>query len=1032
MKWTKAQNDAIKTRNKNILVSASAGSGKTAVLSERVLSLLKEGYDIDKFLIFTFTKASAKEMKARIYKKIVSEYRLTKSAHLKTQLEKINNASISTIHSFCMSVVKESFYSLDMPPRFSICGDVDEALINSEVMHTILEENYEKKTDEFILVANFFEEKIETVVMSLARMLVQKIDVDKFVDGIKDFYTNDALVEKILDDYVLKEKNEVILIIKNLILKVAGNKKATQTLEDDLRLIDECSGFDVNFSTFKSDRNLSENDRAIKDEILETRKKYKDRINSLKLLDIHFELEAHKNNLVIVEELCRLATDFIKRSFKARVENNLISFNDLEMLAKQALEDDRIAEVYKRRYDFVFVDEYQDTSDIQEYIISKVTRDNNAFMVGDIKQSIYSFRQANPEIFIDKYHRFATDDLSERIDLNSNFRSSKHVLDFVNEVFDVLMTREHGGLDYKKEARLEFGNKTLSHFDSEPKFVFVKRKEDSAIRRQYEYIASEVKSLIESGKKYSDIVVLSRSLASSVMEASDVFRSNDIPFYFDYSESYLDSLEVDIMLNYLRLIDNFRNDLAFLSIIRLPRYHFTDNEIYKIRRENTNGSIYDTFISYNHDKDIKEKIDCFLSEIKRFRRLEYQVSLDELVQYIYKETDFEKYVYLLDKPKQRLANIRLLFSIANEYESSTMVGLANFLKFIEGIKKNKKDFSGANIISDKDNVLRIMSIHKSKGLEFDTVFLVHSDKKFNELDFRGSYVFKDNYIELDYIDSKRRIKKKSFIKKIILNALKKKMHEEELRLLYVALTRAINKLYIVSSIKEEEDIRRYELRSSNSFFQYMSPIFMGKTIDIIDEIDHKTSIKEFDYEVKERDVKTIDFENMNKFTKKSVTSIVHGKEGLTIKEGAVNEEAMRLGSQFHKIMQWIDFDSDVEHEFDRLIDIGVIRDKESIDLVKTLFRSKMYKIIKDSVKIERELEFIYRDNEFIQGIIDLVVHTKDGVIIADYKTDKSLKNVEDYRKQLDYYATAYEKVRKEKVIRKYLYFVKLDELYTID
>ncbi len=1031
MKFSKEQLDVINTRDKNMLVSASAGSGKTTVLSKRIISLLEEGNKIDRFLIFTFTKASAGDMKNKIYSKLsekIKEETNINNIHLKEQLKKMPSSDISTIHSFCMKVVKESFYYLNLPPKFNIATNTDEIIINSNTIEEILERKYKKSTDIFIATSEYFEDNFEDVIFKMAKFLEQKIDVSKFLDSLGEFYNTEDSIVSLLDEYKKGVIRENVDLIKSLLKMIFDDEPLKFTLEDDLEKVE---ALDENFIRIKSNRKLTEEQKIVRKYISDKRKEYKDEIKNIVKLNIKFELENHKQNFEIIKELISIALEFNQLAYKKRISKNLITFSDLEILAKKALDNEEIANIYKRKYDFIFVDEYQDTSDIQEYIISKIARGNNVFMVGDLKQSIYSFRQANPKLFIDKYNKYIDDENSKKIDLNNNYRSSSKVIDCVNEIFNEFMTKEFGGLDYKNTAQLVYGNKDLDFLNTKPKFVLIKKELGNDIELQFEYICSEIKRLVKEGKKYSDIVVLSRNLSSSVSVATKVLRKNDIPFYFDYSDSYLSSLEVLIVLNYLRLINNYKNDIAFLSVIRLPRYNFTDDEIYQIRKNNKKVCMYEAFKTYDEDKNICKKIDFFMNEIKRFRLLEFNLSLDELIQKIYHDTYLEKYIYTLDNPKQRLSNIRLLFSISKEYENSTLVGLNKFLKYIEALEKKHVDFSQANVIGDDSNVVKVTTIHKSKGLEFDTVFLINCHKKFNEKDYTSnSYIFKDDFIELDYIDLKKRKKSKSFIKKIIVDKLKLSLYEEELRLLYVALTRAKNLLYMVSVVDDFLSLDDFNIKNANSFLKYMNMFYHSEFVDVInvDSINIEKQDYNFKYELEEEEIIYPAFSKSYKAYKKSVSSIVHNKS-VKLKDFKEEHNNMQKGTEFHKIMQWIDMQTkDVEAEFTRLINLGIIDNRDSVTLVKKFFESELYEIILISDKIGREVEFVYREKDYIQGIIDLVIQIDGEVIIVDYKTDKTLKLIDEYKEQINYYADAYSKISKKKVKAKYLYFVRMNKL----
>lgn len=1023
MNLTKEQSLVVNTRYKNILVSASAGSGKTFVLVKRIIELLREGNSIDDFLVFTFTKASASEMKTRLKEELLKDKELYK------EYVKISNSHISTIHAFCSFVIKEQFAYLNVDPSINIAIDTELEIIKYSVLEEIIEERFLNNDKDFLSLVEFFP-NIEETIIKVSKFLEKSSDKEKLIEDIKNNYKDYNYLENIFNKYIedrlLEAKELISENEKNIV-----NEKTKEILEKDFIVVDEFSiGEDYKFSNLVRPKNMTLQEKELYQEFGKTREKYKEILKGLKndiTNSFSDSYKIHMSNYEILNTLLDIATEFDQKFFTERIKENKLSFNDLETLSYKALKNKDISDYYRRKFKYIFIDEYQDTSEIQEKIVSLIKRDNNLFMVGDIKQSIYGFRNARPDIFLDKYNSYPKIPNSIRIDLNMNFRSSSSVIDSVNEVFNKSMTKDFSGIDYKKDSKLIYGSKKEFFYEDKTKIVSV--SSDNKEKEEIKFVINEIKALQKKGVKLRDIAILIRNPKPYLDKVKELFFNEKIDLFIDYTESFLDSLEVELIVNYLKLIDNSKRDIPLISILRLKRYSFTNQELYDIR-EDKELDFYTSLINYNKEDETKKKIDFFLEELKYYRKISY-LPLDELIQKIYYGLGFEKFILSLNNPVLSLSNIRRLFSIANEFEKTTLVGLNKFLRYLSDIKKKNLDLQGAKVFSDESDVVRLMSIHKSKGLEFKIVFLLGSYKRYNEKDYNGDIIMEKDIILLSYKDIINRVNEKSEMIIAFSHYFKEELRKEELRILYVALTRAVDRLYITTTSKDKKEKK---LNSINNFQDIILSSYNNSFITETFTFKDEEKVKEEDYKVKydSRKIEKSSFLKTTNLTKVSVTELTHS-EKVELKEINVHElEKFKRGNLFHKILEHIDFNKDYKSEMIRLKEIGVIDSLYLLDMLSDFYNSEVFQYIKKAKYVEKELEFIYKKDYLIQGVIDLVIHLDEGVILVDYKTDKTKKFLDEYKKQISLYKEAYENIRKEKVIKKILHFSSLNESIIVE
>ena len=773
MEFSPEQKKVIASRGRNLLVSAAAGSGKTAVLVERVLALITDPdapVDLDRILIVTFTEAAAGEMKERLAREL--ERRILEepdSEHLKRQAVLIHHAQINTIHSFCSYIIRNYFFRTGIDPTFRVMEEGESRLMISDVMSEMLEEKYQEAGEEFTgLVTNYFAQKSD--------------------EGLED-------------------------VIETLFLTAQTMPWPKKWFEGAAERYDE-------------------------EKIPE-------------YCDTEEEIAQQRYTAPYVRELIALASEFTERFNSRKREKNVCDFADLEHLALEILhEEDDTGEMVRSdaakelasRYKYIMTDEYQDSILIQESLLYAVSGNAdgicNRFMVGDIKQSIYGFRQARPDLFQDKFDSYVKEenaDRCERIDLNTNYRSRREVIDTVNGFFEKLMTRELGGVDYDKSSRLNYGGLYPEEEETgkyETEFIVMDRKspdmeefDSSAGSRRIEALlaGNKIKEIVgklpvydkEAGGyrpcRYSDIAVLFQ-VQSGVSEVFQrEFTALGIPSNSVSKTGYFSATEIKTVLNYLSILDNPHQDIPFAGVLFSPIAGVSANELGKIRAAVPEGDYYSACLEYvqkGTDETLCRKLQAFLESYEKLRAMVPCTPVHELVEKVYRETGYLDIASAMPAGEQRAANLYILRNKAVKFEETSYHGVFNFIRYIEKMKKYSMDDGEVNIFSETADTVRLMSIHKSKGLEFPVVFLCDTTHKFNKNDLKGSFAFhSDLGIAMDVLDAAAHKKVAGIAKQKIADRKLKDLYSEKIRVLYVALTRAKEKLYITGIPSDLEKLK---------------------------------------------------------------------------------------------------------------------------------------------------------------------------------------------------------------------------------
>ncbi len=861
--WTKEQEEAIQARGSNLLVSAAAGSGKTAVLVERIIKLIiEDGVDIDQLLIVTFTNAAAGEMRERIANAIVKELEINseKEEHIRRQMTLLNKATITTLHSFCIEVVKRHFHLIEIDPSFRI-GDVSETeILRLETIAELFESEYKEGHPDFLgLVESFGGNRVDTplqeLVMKIHRFIQSKpypykwleeksLDFDMNIVNLEDSPWGKTIKNSI---YIRLIGAKDSLIEAREICKLPNGPDCYMpAVEDDLLQVEELiKEINIGVTPFhkrlktvehqKLSRIGKDRDVELKEEAKDLRDQAKD---ILKKIDKDFfnlapEEYIEDLNLIspLMKYLCYLVGQFGEIFQGKKAEKGIVDFNDLEHYTLAILEDELVATEYKNKFEYIFIDEYQDSNIVQETMIRKINRHNNLFLVGDVKQSIYRFRLADPSLFIDKYEKYQLkdDEINRRIDLAKNFRSRSEILKGVNYIFKNIMSKTLGEVDYNESAYLYEGatfppinDATIELNLIEKQYEVEEIEEELELMEDIEVeakiVAQRIKKVLDDEifdfKKeqyrkvdYKDIVILLRTTQNWATIFLETLIQEGIPTYADANAGYFETTEINIFLNLLKVIDNKRQDIPLLSVMRSPIGGFTTEELIDIRIGYKKDSYYEAMLNYiiEGESYLKVKLISFVEKLNHWFEMSRYMKLDDFIWKILTDSGYYHYVGAMPGGVQRQANLRILLDRASEFQKTSIKGLFNFIHFVAKIQSSKGDLDAAKILSENDNVVRIMSIHKSKGLEFPVVIVAGMGKNFNLTDSNESLLLhKELGLGPRFVDTELRVTRDTIAKLAMRDQIKIESLSEEMRVLYVALTRPKDKLILVGSTRNIE------------------------------------------------------------------------------------------------------------------------------------------------------------------------------------------------------------------------------------
>lgn len=870
-KWTQDQWRAITARGGNLLVAAGAGAGKTAVLVERIIQRITDPVDplnVDQLLVVTFTNAAAAEMRERIGAAIASELaEHPTDGRLARQLALLGRASIATLHSFCLDLLRQHFYRLELDPTFRIADVTEAELLKADVLDLLFEERYQSDDESFVRLVDAYggthdDTHLQEIILQLDNFASSHPDpanwLGQLVEQLSDTATREAwqaslsamarsqlvrtrsaLQSALLTANLPDGPTQYLDVLSGELAQVTGVLDGISANDwDGLRLLVQSISLARLPSKRGGDQDLRDQAKAARD----TAKGIVQKLNEKLLVQSQAELLAGLDNVTPdMTLLCQLTLDFRTRYAHAKQAKALVDFNDLEHLALAVLRDvekpSSIALELRRRYSEVLVDEYQDINGVQEAILQLLTdptgQSGHLFMVGDVKQSIYRFRLADPTLFLSKYQDYKQHpEHGERIDLTHNFRSRAGVLHAVNFLFRQLMTRQVGELVYDQTAELKPGADYPAEANTstpEVEVLLVERAAAAAspedeedplaeldtTSREARLIGLEIRRLVqESGRlvwdrkqqryrpvAYRDIVILLRATASRANAFVEQLRQLDVPAYAELGSGYFQTTEIQTMLSLLQVIDNPRQDIPLAAVLRSPLLGLNGGELVEIRLLAPGQSFYVALQAVSEQNGALGAKACqFLADLSRWREQSRRRSLSDLIWQIYRDTGYYTMVGASPGGSQRQANLRALHDRARQYEQTSFRGLFRFLRFIERLLSEQNDLGAARALGENEDVVRIMSVHKSKGLEFPVVFMGGLGNKFNLLDLRRDLLMhKDLGLGPLAVDFARRVRYPTLPRLVIEHQVLLETLSEELRVLYVALTRAREKLYLVGS-----------------------------------------------------------------------------------------------------------------------------------------------------------------------------------------------------------------------------------------
>lgn len=1118
IKWTAAQNQVIDPNNKdkNLLVSASSGSGKTTIMIERIVRMIVDDNEsIDNILVTTFTNAAALDMKAKLIASLSDALiKASDKRHISTQLEMIETAQICTLHSFCSDLIRKYYYIAGVDYAFSVIQDMDSALKKSKALKVVIEEYLENGDEVFLKLYDIFSRKRRED--TLASVVNQIYTFYRTLPVNADWLNSEqnyAAADKYLDKYKLMADEYFVTKAKTLLDK-ANNVGYGRAAEIAQIIIDgaKSGAFPKRYPTLNKIEDLDPDSLYIHNGIKElsnsARNFYNDFFDNL------------KDTAKISDELALKLKETVKKysdvydGFKR--EDFELDFADLEHYAYIILSSDEVKQEIKQKYKYIFVDEYQDINPMQEELICKIA-DNNLFMVGDVKQSIYRFRLCDPDIFVNKYkdYKTAIEGGNIAIDLNDNFRSVKSILDFDNEIFSRIMTEQMGAINYARDAKF-----TPKNNDIESKYLAVmvsvaqmpkdekiipdsvySVKNHNVIKRytkeyaEADLIIREISNLLENGRIeekqngnvklrcpiFGDIVILMRSVRGASYEI--VQRISKVyPVVCNMDTEILKRFEALMITDYLRLIDNPFNDIPLAGALKGVFGGMDENQISAIRAKYPKEQFfYEAAALYKNQQndDIAVKLKDFFENLKQMRAYAECHTVSNFIWHLIAKYDYEEYL-LTHFEDADFEYTEIFIQMAEKYNTAS-----SFINYIDnGIISPIADaptYKGANAI-------RIMTVHQSKGLEFPVVIAARMGREFKNT---GAEVLVDRNvgIGLKNYDFEQREYSSSRIWSAIKYNNDKNEMEEEMRILYVALTRAKYHLIVTGTIKADfklQGLAPYEILKAKSPLSWILAVLARDKNNLLFEANKCEGLNLLPcYKLKITQAENLvltdeDNENIPKISTidKNLQSIIknnldfkYNNKDISVKytvtelnkdddfvwqsyiteeeRGTVNNNGLIKGNAYHCAMKYIDINvkskDEIQAELKRLADCGLMKSEYlpyiDIDKIFCALNSPLFcRIRSQKLKFYREKEFMLyltanelgidgTDKVLVQGVIDMLVYTKDGVIILDYKTTQGSEAdlAQMYNKQLKLYATAAKKILNENIDSMLIYSFEKDK-----
>ena len=1157
MELSYAQQQVINTKNKSLLVSASAGSGKTFVVIERIIESIKAGADVSRLLVLTFTNAAASELRERL---VTSLYTLKEElmnngdkvevTRITKQITRVPMSDISTIHSFCLNIIRNNFYTLGIDPNVTTLDATKATIMLNEVITEVIENEYENKSKEFLDILDILgsEDNLINTIYMLYTAYRNVLDGASWLeDTIKTYSLNNnidlnetkfgSIVTTSIKNKLELLKLELEYMVDNLdglddfltrkdmlkvILANICEALETNTYDDLYNMIPKLLDMPRLPSTKVVDEELKEEVKALKNKASEELKEiarimYKDSRGIIR--ELNDTLKYIKWYKYIIEQVDEKYT-------LAKKERCSIDFADYEHLALKALEDENVRRKYIDKYETIYIDEYQDTSNTQEAIIQKIAKENNVIMVGDVKQSIYAFRNAKPELFTNKYDKLKqvddAKDLNEaKIILAQNFRSRKEVLDSTNDIFTALMTKDFGGARYEEKEALVYGEgydyTVEQDYKTEINILEKKAEQEDEntengamesitdIELESNFVGEKIRNLIDNkfqiydlkkkeyrDCKYKDIVVLLRTVEGKANVVSEILARYGVPCFADSKSGFYKSEEITLITSFLKILDNPYDDISLVSVMYSIIGKFTLDELAVLRHKNTSKPVIENLnecLDKLDDSALKSKIKDFLELITRYKDYLKAYNISNTLLKLYNETGIYEALRIEKLGELKCANLDNFVQIVSDFEKGeATTSLYTLIKYLNVLKAKESAGDSPKLLGENEDVVRIMTIHKSKGLEFPIVILMNTAAKYNEQDTKDKLQFDDELgIGVDIYNEEMGITYPSVIKQAIRSKTKRGLRSEALRLLYVAMTRAKEKLIIYGTVPTLDkymskmmDIKNKETSEiialgHNSHLKCILQVAMNKqkNFNIIqhniqdiatdnNEVQgldrnkkvysslqqkaNEMGIKLDDKKVGNLKSKYICNDNNTNINKKyTVTELKQTDtllNELKPQTLSVKLSGTSYGTFIHSIIEHIDYTNLTEQGIKLVIQSQVnslmMQDKVNEkyvlkDILEMLDNISSY--LNNAKKVKCELEFVLKDNlediqgveltqdTLIQGVVDMYIVTKDNKYII---IDFKTDRVENSNELLDRYSLQLKVYRK--AIEK-AYKVSVDKTY---
>lgn len=1102
MNWTPEQQQAIEAKG-NLIVSAAAGAGKTAVLTERVVRLVEAGGSMDKMLILTFTKAAAGEMKTRIEKRLseaAAQAEGEQKKYLRRQSLLCRSAQISTIHAFCSRVISRHFHMVNLPPNVGTLDETESAVLKEQSAGEALllfarEEEEQYKT---LLRALDREPKMQETLLKFYEFLCAQPGRAQWMEKAESsLYSGEALetARALCLQEGQRQLRLAVMGLKNILPTIPPDApKTIGVLQSDIesmeRVLSQNTPEDflqamtgVAFARISFPKTFEPEDKEEIKALREDLKKCFKHLLELLTRDTGEEEVLHGKSAAAVSALFALEKRFEAIYSRKKLDKDRVDFNDLEHYCAQILSDDRVAAEYREKFDYIIVDEYQDSNRVQEAILQRISRGNNLFFVGDVKQSIYGFRNAEPGLFLEKLRDFHGEK-GQRIDLNCNFRSSKEVLTEVNRVFSQLMAPGMGDIVYDEAAALKsgapqpVGTVELHLLQKETALEGNNMENPEAESR---LCASLIQKLMTEeqyeepggGKRpyaYRDFAILLRGNAAAARIYARTLSLQGIPCYAQLTGGYFESIEVTVFLNLLRLLDNRRQDIPLISILRSQIGGFTDEELIALRTGCPKGDLLDCLL-LAASADSEGKSAAFLNKLEKWRQMSLLMPVEELVSLLLDDTGFYREMGAMPGGKQRQGNLTALVEKARAYDGTGAFGLSGFLRYMDMAKNSAREGSAPQITTD---AVRILTVHKSKGLEFPVVFLCDTARRFNRKDEQESMLLDGELgASLSFVDGNR-IRRIPPVYKAIKLKKRQQQVEEEMRVLYVAMTRPKRKLYLIGTRKDAGKLAEslptttpLGLYTADSPLRWLLLTLNGHVPMIVHSMEEFAPAK---VQVEKQSLPPVDpllvqalqgrygweypyQQEVGIPHKTSVTALSRSSEHEPVfdlplflqEEG--KETALQHGTHLHAVLQHISLHPK-KGEWEQAMEPLPPWDRATL---RWFLSTPLFARMQKSPDCRRELPFTLsvpaRELEqlqvpdsqelvLLQGVMDACFRTETGWVLLDYKTDRlhgvdPRDAVEMHRPQVELYARVLTRLTGLPVEEKYVVYLSEKEVVSL-